>query len=108
MITETSQLITCFISMKSEILSDHTPTCGRVPRTSPPTARTVTTRHSAGAPRRVRSLGGDAEVPHVAVRWATWCGISSPAEAQLEGTRHGFRRIRGQAAREVYHHRAYW
>jgi hypothetical protein len=46
MITETSQPITCFISMKSEILSDHAAPWARAPLASPRTDLTVTTHHS--------------------------------------------------------------
>jgi hypothetical protein len=45
MITETSQLITCFISTKSEILRDHAAPRARAPRGSPRTVLTNTTHH---------------------------------------------------------------
>jgi hypothetical protein len=46
MITETSQRITGFISMKNEILSDHAGPCARATQASPRRALTVTTPHS--------------------------------------------------------------
>jgi hypothetical protein len=45
MITETLQPITCFISTKSEILSDHPEPRAQAPRPSPRTALTVTAHH---------------------------------------------------------------
>jgi hypothetical protein len=45
MIVEIPQLITGFISTKSEILYDHAAPRGRGPRPGPRTALTVTTDH---------------------------------------------------------------
>jgi hypothetical protein len=61
MITEIPQPITCFISTKSEILSDYAAPCARVPRASLRTGLTVTTHH-LGWQGRGYSRAGPASV----------------------------------------------
>jgi hypothetical protein len=60
MITETSQPISCFISTKSEILSDNVAPRTRAPRTRPHTALTFTTRHASQRHCAVRLVHGQA------------------------------------------------
>jgi hypothetical protein len=59
MITERKQLITCFISTKSEILRDHHAPRARAPRAGLRKAITVTTHHFSQrhCPTRGRTSG---------------------------------------------------
>jgi hypothetical protein len=66
MIVEIPQLISCFISTKSEILLDHAAPWARAPRVGPRTAHTVTTHHLN---QRHWLLGGEVAAIRSPARW---------------------------------------
>jgi hypothetical protein len=87
MITETSQPITCFISTKSEILSDHAAPWARAPLASPRTALTVTTHHSVNGIAQASGWtwrrGGQAIVDGAPLRVVELTGRAAPVDRRL-------------------------
>jgi hypothetical protein len=98
MITETSQRITGFISMKSEILSDHAGPCARATQASPRRALTVTTPHSVNgiglyySPHAAGCYQARARMVSMSLTRRSWVGesavrLSVVAPASLKAAR---------------------